>query len=69
MPTLAQLPRTNNNQPLPLMVSKLDLYAFRCERPNCDGRWYVVDAPISERRTWYCPWCGRRHQLPGGPKK
>jgi len=44
-----------------LKTSEEVLIHFRCG--CCDHWWTIGDAPVKEKKEWFCPWCGTKQKF------
>ena len=46
-----------------MLTSLEKLVHFQCD--HCQKWWSIGDAPIEEKKEWFCPWCGEKNHVHG----
>lgn len=44
-----------------MLTSLEKLIHFQCD--HCQKWWSIGDAPIEEKKEWFCPWCGEKNKV------
>jgi len=44
-----------------MLTSLEKLIHFQCD--HCEKWWSIGDAPIEEKKEWFCPWCGEKNHI------